>query len=448
MQYLAHYDSLTGLANRVLFRERLDYSLARAQRNQKQVALLFIDLDRFKHINDTLGHDFGDELLVNVSYRIQSCTRKEDTIARLGGDEFVMILENIKTVNDASLVANKIINVLSKPTKIKDQELYITPSIGITVYPDDSTDANELLKYADSAMYSAKEHGRNRFQYFTENMNQQSMHSLNIENKLRSALENNEFVLQYQPKFDINNKKITGVESLIRWNHPELGMVPPLDFIPLAEETGLIVPIGEWVLRESCKNLKHWKSMGYKPIRMAINISPRQFRDSETVDMILKTLTEYDIRPNEFEIEITESLLMEDTNNTIGLLNKLKAWGLHISIDDFGTGYCSLGYLRKFPIDTLKIDRSFVKDIMKEPDDAAITKAIIALGHSLRINLTAEGIENNDQLHFLRQLGCHEGQGYFFSKPVDSEEILQFLEKETSSDHIHSGGAIPIKKSA
>ena len=444
MQYLAHYDSLTGLANRVLFRERLEYGIARAQRNNSQLALLFIDLDRFKQINDTLGHNAGDELLVNVSGRIQSCTRKEDTVARLGGDEFVVILENIKSVKDVSYVANKIINALSKSDNIAGQELYITPSIGITIFPDDNTDANELIKYADAAMYQAKEKGRNRYQFFTDNMNNQSRYSLNVENKLRSALENDEFILHYQPKFDINNKTITGAEALIRWLHPELGMVPPLDFIPIAEDTGLIIPIGEWVIRESCRNLQEWKSLGYNPIRVAVNLSPRQFRDSQIIDYILDTMVEFDIKPNEFEVEITESLLMEDTDATILSLNKLKAWGLHIAIDDFGTGYCSLGYLKKFPIDTLKIDRSFVKDILVEPDDAAITEAIIAMGHSLRISLTAEGIETEDQLRFLKQHGCQEGQGYLFSKPIEASELLEFMQLKT----VPEDKPVPIKRSA
>lgn len=429
IQYLAHYDSLTGLGNRVLFRERLEYAVARAKRNQSQIAILFIDLDRFKHINDTLGHDMGDSLLVEVSKRLTGCVRKEDTIARLGGDEFVVVLEELNDMNAAALVANKIIDVLSAPCEIEQQQLYITPSIGITIYPNDNLDTNELLKNADTAMYLAKETGRNRYQFYTDDMNKESKNRLEIETKLRSALENDEFELHFQPKFDIKTEDMTGVEALIRWNHPELGMVPPLDFIPLAEETGLIIPIGEWVIKKSCEYLQQWKTQGFEPFRVAVNLSPTQFNNNEIVDFILDTLIEYNIKPKEFEVEITEGLLMEDTETTINLLNKLKAWGLHISIDDFGTGYCSLGYLKKFPIDTLKIDRSFVKDIMTEPDDAAIAEAIIGLGHSLNLSVTAEGVEDEDQLKFLRQHGCHEGQGYFYSKPLDADSLAEFMEK-------------------
>ncbi len=447
MRYLAHYDSLTGLANRTLFRERLDRALIRAKRSQSQVAILYIDLDRFKQINDTLGHEVGDDILVDISKRLTTCIRQDDTVARLGGDEFMLMLENINSQNDAALIAKKIIDVLVKPCMANGRELFITPSIGITIFPNDHMEANELLKNADAAMYRAKEKGRNRFQFYTEGMNQDSLQRMDMEASLRRALDNNEFVLHYQPKFDIKTQALTGAEALIRWNHPKMGMVPPFDFIPLAEETGLIVPIGEWVIKEACRNMQTWKLQGYDPIRIAVNLSPRQFYQSEIVDMILDCLIEHEVKPNEFEVEITEGLLMEDTETTISLLNKLKVWGLHISIDDFGTGYCSLGYLKNFPIDTLKIDRSFVKDIMTEPDDAAITQAIIALAHTLRLSVTAEGIETEDQLKFLKQHNCNEGQGYLYSKPIPAEELTQIINKR--GDEKPSNRTIqPIKKSA
>ena len=448
MIHLAHYDSLTGLANRALFRERLEHAINRAQRNQKQIAILFIDLDRFKQINDTLGHDTGDALLINVSIRIQDCIRKQDTVARLGGDEFVVILEDLHDMKDAAMVAQKIISELSQPCKVFDQDLYITPSIGITLYPTDDMDTNELLKNADTAMYLAKEKGRNRFQFYTDDMNKESKQRLDIETKLRKALQNDEFFLLFQPKFEINSLTTIGAETLIRWQHPEMGMVSPMDFIPIAEETGLIVPIGEWVIQQSCRYLQTWKEQGYKPIKMAVNLSPRQFHQSEIVDFILDTLVSHNIKPSEFEVEITESLLMEDTDTTINLLNKLKAWGVSISVDDFGTGYCSLGYLKKFPIDTLKIDRSFVKDIMTEPDDAAITEAIIAMAHSLRLNVIAEGVETEDQLKFLKQFGCNEGQGYYYSRPLPAELFEDFLVPMERRQIIQSKEPIPIKRSA
>ncbi len=447
MRYLAHYDSLTGLANRALFRERLDHALIRAGRTQSQVAILYVDLDRFKQINDTLGHEAGDALLIEISKRLTACVRQDDTVARLGGDEFMLILENIKNVNHAALISKKIIGALSEPCTSGEMDLYITPSIGITIYPDDASDVHELLKNADAAMYRAKEKGRNRSQFYGEGMNMESVRRLELEAKLRRALDNDEFVLHYQPKFDIKTRQMTGAEALIRWQHPEMGMISPLDFIPLAEETGLIIPIGEWVIKNACQFMKSWEKQGLEPFRMAINLSPRQFYQSDIVDLILDSLVEHEIQPKNFEIEITEGLLMEDTEATIHLLNKLKVWGLHISIDDFGTGYCSLGYLKKFPIDTLKIDRAFVEDIMTEPDDAAIAEAIIGLGHTLRLSITAEGIETEDQLKFLKQLDCNEGQGYFYSKPLAAEELAQFV-KKGEEDISSNDTVLHIKQSA
>ncbi len=448
MQYLAHHDSLTGLANRLLFREKLEHAVSRAKRKQTLIAILFIDLDRFKQINDTLGHDVGDNLLIEVAGRLKKCVREEDSVARLGGDEFVVVLEDIEQLPDIEIVSKKIINSLSAPCNINGQELYTTPSIGISVYPNDNLKISELLKKADTAMYSAKAKGGNTYHFTTNETNSDLEKRLVLENKLRSAVDNDEFVLYFQPKFDIQSMQTSGAEALLRWDHPEMGMVSPMDFIPLAEETGLIIPIGQWVIEKSCQYLKEWKDLGHKPIRLAVNLSPRQFRSDDIVDFILDTLVKYDIKPEEFEVEITETLLMEDIERTIHHLNKLKAWGLHISIDDFGTGYCSLGYLKKFPLDTLKIDRSFIKDIMTEPDDATITKAIVSLGHALRLNLTAEGIEDAEQLKFLSQLGCEQGQGYFFSKPLPAEALLSFIGINSNQLSSNLDINLPIQKSA
>jgi len=427
--YMAQYDALTGLANRALFMERLDRSIIRANRNNSQVAIMFIDLDHFKRINDTLGHCAGDALLREVSTRIKQCTREDDTVSRVGGDEFTIILENVKHMNDAVIVANKIIKCISNPILVNDVELYVTPSIGITMYPSDADNIEQLLKHADTAMYRAKEEGRDGFQFYTDGMNQETEERMELEARLRQALHHNEFQLYYQPKIDIQTGEMLGAEALIRWNQRELGMILPDKFIPLAEETGLIISIGEWVVREACRQMQEWLSAGLEPIRVAINLSPRQFNQQDLTDMILDTSMEYSIVPRNIELEITESLLMNDTETSIKILSKLKDWGMHVSIDDFGTGYCSLGYLKSFPIETLKIDRSFVKDITTDPDDAAICSAIIALGHKLRLNVTAEGIETVEQLEFLKQQGCDEAQGYYFSKPLAAADFTNYVVK-------------------
>ena len=450
MRHMAHYDSLTGLANRLLFRERLNHAILNARRNQSLVALVFIDLDRFKHINDTLGHDAGDQILIQVAKRLSGIIRETDTLSRLGGDEFMLILENVESTNAVTQVADKIIESFKLPCHIENQELYITPSIGVTLYPSDHDDAKELQKNADAAMYKAKDMGRNQYQFYSEEMTQDSIRRLDLESKLRQAIDKNELTLQYQPKFCIKTNAVTGAEALLRWKQAELGNISPAEYIPIAEETGLIIPIGEWVIDEVCRQQKQLMDEGYTNIKLAVNLSPEQFHNSEIADFILDKLMKYRINPQNFEIEITEGLLMENTDATISLLNKMKTWGLHISIDDFGTGYCSLGYIKQFPIDTLKIDRAFVKDLMTEPDDAAISEAIIALGHTLRLSVIAEGIETQDQLDFLRLHNCDEGQGYLFSKPLEIEDFKKLLkEKNTlSSNHdINPGGNIlPIKR--
>ena len=440
--FLVQYDNLTGLANRVLFRERLNRALIRADRNKKLVALMFIDLDRFKNINDTLGHDAGDQLLIEVGKRLINCTREGDTIARLGGDEFTIILEDVRSMNSVAVVARKIIDAMVAPFGIGGHELYITPSIGITMYPLDDTNEHNLLKNADTAMYRAKEQGRNGFQFYTRGMNTRSLDQLELEAKLRRALENDELVVHYQPKFDIGTNTIIGAEALIRWNHPDMGMVSPVKFIPLAEETGLIVPIGEWVLQTACRQNVIWQKQGYPPFRMAVNLSARQFKQSDIAMSIFESIIESDLLPQFLEVEITESMLMDDAEISNITLKEIKEHGVHVAIDDFGTGYSSLSYLKRFHIDTLKIDQSFVRDITEDADDAAIAKTIIALGHNLRLNVIAEGVETKEQLDFLYANGCNEAQGYFFSRPLPADEFTKLLQEQSTS-HVE-----PIMQSA
>lgn len=432
LSYLAQYDKLTGLANRELFRERLNRAMIRADRNKSLAALMFIDLDRFKNINDTLGHDAGDRLLIDVSKRLKESTRSGDTVARLGGDEFTIILEDVKHVDDAAIVAKKILDAMESAIELDGHDVYVTPSIGITVYPLDDTNDKNLLRNADAAMYRAKEQGRNCFQFYTAGMNTRTIQRLKLEAELRRALVNNEFILFFQPKVDICNREIIGAEALIRWQNEELGLVSPMEFIPLAEETGLILPIGEWAIRAACKQVSRWESLGHRNLRMAVNLSARQFKETDVTKIILESAIHSNIDPRKIEIEITESLLMDDTDITISMFKELKNHGLHISIDDFGTGYSSLSYLKRFNIDTLKIDRSFVRDITSNPDDAAIAAAIIALGKSLRLNVVAEGVETEEQLRFLKNNGCHEAQGFLFSKPLPADEFLNLLEKNNA----------------
>lgn len=437
LSHLANYDVLTGLANRLLFRERLDRALIRADRNKSLVALFVIDLDRFKNINDTLGHDAGDRLLVEVSKRLQECTREGDTVARLGGDEFTIIMEDVKSSEDAVLIADKVLEFMKKPFDINSNELFVTPSIGITIYPIDDTNAGHLIINADSAMYDAKDNGRNCYRFYTADMNSHLIVQMNMEAKLRRALERKEFVLYYQPKFSVRNREIIGAEALIRWNDPDEGLISPAIFIPLAEETGLIAPITDWVIQEACRQNSEWQQEGYNHIRMAVNISPKQFNQENVVRRIFNQIICSDLSPKYVELEITEGALMEDVEESIEILNALKKWGIHISIDDFGTGYSSLSYLKKFPLDTLKIDQSFVRDLLQDSDDAAIVSAIIGMAKSLRFNVIAEGVETVQQLNYLAEHGCNEVQGYYTGKPVPAEEFVQFFTKETGIPDIH-----------
>ena len=416
LNYLAHYDSLTQLPNRVLFLDRLTQALASARRNNRLVALMFLDLDRFKNVNDSLGHDSGDQLLLEVATRLSACIRNEDTVSRLGGDEFTIILSDISNAGDATLIAQKLLDALTEPFILKGHEIFVSASIGITIFPDDSTDSDSLLKNADMAMYDAKQRGRDNYQFFASYMNASAMERLEMENKLRHALERNEFLLYYQAKTDIHDQELIGFEALIRWNDPERGIVSPDDFIPLLEETNLIIPVGKWVIREACRQNKAWQDQGYAPIRVAANLSARQLLDDQIINIVTESLEESGLDARYLELEVTESTLMENSKYVAETLNTIRAIGVeHIDIDDFGTGYSSLSYLKNLPISTVKIDQSFVRDLPDDKEDASIARAIIAMAHSLDLKVIAEGVENQQQLDFLRELDCDEIQGYLIS---------------------------------
>ncbi len=419
---MATHDALTGLPNRHLLQDRIAQALAHGRRSQEQAAVLFIDLDHFKVINDTLGHDVGDLLLQEAAARLTAVIRNEDTAVRQGGDEFIVLLPNITNSLDAEAVAQKILDELTLPFCIHGKELHISGSIGIALFPDDGEDVRALLKTSDIAMYHAKENGRNNYQFFAPEMNQRAAekHALGID--LRHALERNELLLYFQPVIDMPGSKLTSMEVLLRWRHPKHGLILPSKFIPLAEETGLIVPIGEWVLRQACLQIKAWQSQGYDVPKLAVNISARQFRQKTLVADITRILVETGVEPRCLVLEITESMLVENIEETIKTLHQLSALGLEISIDDFGTGYSSLSYLKRYPINTLKIDQSFVRDIATDPDDAAIIAAIIAMARSLKMRVLAEGVETQAQLDFLTRQGCGCFQGFYFSKPLPSLE--------------------------
>ncbi|PKN13306.1 MAG: GGDEF domain-containing protein [Deltaproteobacteria bacterium HGW-Deltaproteobacteria-4] len=423
LQQLAHFDSLTRLPNRVLFYDRISQALLQAARLKQKVAILFVDLDHFKDINDTLGHRIGDLLLIEVASRLQEIVRACDTVARMGGDEFTLCLQNMEHPDNAGLVAQKIVNSLARPYTIEGEDIFVSASVGITLFPVDGVSVDELLKNADTAMYHVKDHGKNMFQFFSQEMNDKTCSRLALHNSLRYALERNEFLLYYQPKFDIASRQPTGMEALLRWNNPEKGIIVPDKFIPLAEETGLIVPIGEWVLRTVCEQINSWQAQGNPPLRVSINISPVQFRRDDFAESILRILEETGVNPNLLELELTESALMQNTASTVAILHKCRNLGMHISIDDFGTGYSSLSYLKRFPIDTLKIDRSFIFNLTENRDDNAIVTAIIAMAHSLNLKIIAEGVETEGQLAFLVEQGCEEMQGYLYSRPLPAKEI-------------------------
>lgn len=429
IKFMAYYDALTLLPNRIMMQDRLNQALAEAKRNNKKVALLFLDLDRFKNINDSLGHRVGDALLQAVATRLKGCLRSEDTISRIGGDEFVVILLDINAAEGAANVARKIIGAMSATFNIEKHELNISPSIGISIYPDDGKEGETLIKNADAAMYHTKENGRNNYQFFTQDMNIRSFERLSIENSLRRALEKKEFVLHYQPQINSSTRQITGTEALIRWQHPEMRMVPPAKFISIAEDSGLILQIGEWALLEACRQNREWQKAGLPAIPMAVNISAVQFRQKNFHETVAQALQESGLRPCYLELEITEWVIMKDIEEVVVILHRLKENGLSLTIDDFGTGYSSLSYLKRLPISKLKIDRSFVMDIASDPDDKAIVLAIISMAHSLRLKVIAEGVETEEQLAFLLMHKCNEIQGYYFSKPIPADEYVHLLKQ-------------------
>lgn len=421
--HLAHHDVLTQLPNRSLFRDRLNQALAQARRNDSMVGVMFIDIDRFKVTNDTLGHEGGDRVLRSVADRLSSSLRAGDTVARLGGDEFAVILSGIGTVRTAGKLAQKILDILAQPVVVDEREVYVSASIGVTVYPADSDDPEMLIRNADVAMYRAKEQGGNTCQYFTTEINARALRYVNLETGLRQALAHDQFRLHFQPKVDIASERITGVEALLRWQYPEHGLLAPGEFVPLLEESGLIVAVGEWVLTTACRQARTWEQAGFPRVPMAINVSARQFRRSNFAKTVARVLRETGLSPSQLELEITESAMMLDIGADTPAFTELKALGVGLSIDDFGTGYSSLNYLKRFDVDSLKIDRAFIKDVTLQADNDAITTAIIAMAHALDCKVIAEGVETRAQLEFLADHGCDEYQGYLFSEPLDAEKF-------------------------
>jgi diguanylate cyclase (GGDEF)-like protein/PAS domain S-box-containing protein len=438
IQYLAHHDPLTGLANRTLFQQRCDDALARANRRNGKVAVMFIDLDHFKTVNDSLGHAYGDELLKNVSARLQECVRKTDTVARQGGDEFTVLLTEVGDSGDVAFISKKIIERLTESFTVAGHEIYVSASIGISFYPDDGQNAAALIKNADAAMYAAKEQGRNNYQFFSAEMNAQALEALMMASSLRLAIERSELVLEYQPRIDLRSGEIMGAEALVRWNHPNLGRIMPGQFIGIAEKTGLIDPLGEWVLRQACRQMIEWDRQGISPHRVAVNLSARQFRQPDLTERIAAIIEETGIAGAALEVEVTESMVMHDPQRAAVVLERLKEMGVAVAIDDFGTGYSSLSYLKRFPIDYIKIDQSFIRGIPLDAEDVGITRAIVALAKTLDVKLIAEGVDNTEQLAFLRREGCDEGQGYFISSSLSADALGKFISSAAEpGSHLH-----------
>jgi diguanylate cyclase (GGDEF)-like protein len=428
MTQAAQHDVVTGLPNRLLLNDRITQAIASARRNEKSMAVIFLDLDHFKHINDSLGHATGDNLLKSVSKRLLASVRISDTVSRQGGDEFVILLSEIASPEDAARSAKRILHSLSRPHRVGGVDLHIDGSIGISVYPGDAEDGETLIKSADTAMYHAKDTGRNNFQFFKAEMNQRAVERQSLESSLRRALEREEFLLHYQPKVNLDTGEITGVEALIRWLQPDRGLVPPSQFIPIAEDSGLILPIGRWVLREACRQAREWQHAGLPFKRVSVNVSAAEFRHENFVGGVRATLRETGLEARFLDLELTEGVLMEDAESTVSVLQELKAMGVHLAVDDFGTGYSSLSYLRQFPIDVLKIDPSFVREISDDPNDSAIVSAIIDMGRNLEQRVIAEGIETHEQLAFLQKRHCAEGQGYLFSRPLAAAQFACLLQ--------------------
>ncbi|CAG9931524.1 putative bifunctional diguanylate cyclase/phosphodiesterase [Candidatus Nitrotoga arctica] len=434
MEYQATHDLLTGLPNRALFLDRLAHAIRRAERHGSRLAVMFVDLDKFKAVNDTLGHSFGDELLRVVAAQLKLCVRESDTVARLGGDEFVLLLDDPVGPAMPGAIAERIGARLGVPVMLAGQEHVVTGSIGISTYPEDGGDAEVLLRQADIAMYRAKESGRNGFQFFTEEMQRRLDARVALEQGLHRALQRNEFVLHYQPQVDLASGRVIGIEALLRWQSPELGLVPPMQFIPVAEESNLIVAIGQWVLEKACATLRRWQDSGVPLVPMAINVAASQFANQDLDKLVRSTLDRHAVEPRFLSLELTEGLSMEDPESSIALMNRLKAIGITLSIDDFGTGYSNLSYLKRFPVDKLKIDQSFTRGLTFVPEDGAIVTAVIRLAHSLGLRAVAEGVETVEQLRMLAAEGCDEIQGYYFSRPVPEEQMITMLQSGIGLD--------------
>jgi diguanylate cyclase (GGDEF)-like protein len=443
IQELAFFDHLTGLANRTLFKDTLEVTLAESAKEESQLAVIFMDLDRFKTVNDTLGHHIGDYLLKNVADRVSSCIRESDTfsrlnkrnakhyVSRLGGDEFTVMLPRLKNPEDAGRVARRINERLAEPFKLAETEVFISVSIGISIFPLDGTEAEELMKHADLAMYHAKEKGKNNFQYYKKSLNIKARERLDFENDVRKAVSNEEFELYYQPQIDLATGEIIGAEALTRWQHETRGMVSPGDFIPVIEELSLIIPFTDWVIRHSSQQKLSWQELGLPPLRIALNISSKHFAQQKIPDKLLQALQTFNLDPQYFELELTESVLAENSTETLEILKQIKSLGMNIAVDDFGTGFSSLVYLKQFPIDIIKIDRFFVKDILTSTQDAAIVKAIIAMAHSMDMKVIAEGFETVEQYDLLQKMGCDFGQGFLFSAAVAANELTKMSLNKT-----------------
>jgi len=433
----ATHDSLTGLPNRLLFGDRLADRLEMARRHNRMLAVMFLDVDRFKYINDTFGHNTGDLLLKWVASRLSNLLRKEDMVARMGGDEFTIMLSEINSRCDADQFAQRVLQSFSKPFVLDGQEIFVSASVGVSIFPSDGTDAETLVKNADTAMYRAKENGRGCHQIFVSTLNEKTSRRLELESHLRRALDRDEMIVHYQPRVDLNTGSVLGTEALLRWRRPDVGLLPPAEFVPLAEETGLIIPIGRWVIDAACAQNKSWQEAGLPMMDVAVNISARQFRQENLVETVKKALDETGLDPRYLTLELTESALMHNPDMAADVLGELKAIGVRIAIDDFGTGYSSLNYLKRFPADIVKIDGSFIRDITTDPNDAAIAGAVIAMAHSLKLRVVAEGVETLEQLEFLGSLNCDEIQGYFVSHPVPAEGIEFLLQqRRVSTDRL------------
>ncbi|TAK71729.1 MAG: EAL domain-containing protein [Gammaproteobacteria bacterium] len=428
LRHMAYHDPLTGLANRNKLEQFISHILASARRHQQGFALLFLDLDSFKNINDTIGHDAGDLLLQVIAERLHNSVRSTDMVARLGGDEFVLVITDVKKTEVVALIAQKILDNILKAIMVTGQEIYITTSIGISLYPFDGQNMQTLMKNADLALYRAKEHGRNNYQFYTVEMTSRAREKMDLQNALAHALAKNEFFLHYQPKMELKTQRITGIEALLRWKNKEYGMTTPDEIISLAEETGLIIPVSAWILRTACKQLKQWHQMGFTSLTMAVNCSARQFKQGTFTEEVSQVMTQFDLPARALEIEITETLIMQDPENTLRVLYALKDLGVQIAIDDFGTGYWSLGNLRRLSVDKIKIDKSFIKQVIADETSAAITSAIIAMVNKLGIISIAEGVETKEQYHFLIREGCTEIQGYYITQPLSDEMMTAFLQ--------------------